>query len=185
MAGSLEGNKIAGAILTAGIIGVGSAVLSGIFYHPHELEEPVYVVAPAEGEATAEAGGDGGGAAEEQPIGPLLAAASVEEGQAAAKKCASCHSFEPSSQNKVGPGLWGVVNRPIASHEGFSYSEALASKSDQVWDYEHLNAFLANPKGYAPGTKMSFAGIKKPEERAAVIAYLRSLADQPAPLPEG
>jgi cytochrome c len=185
MAGSLEGNKIAGAILTAGIIGVGSAVLSGIIYHPHELEEPVYVVAPAEGEATAEAGGDAAAEGEEQPIGPLLAAASVEEGEKAAKKCAACHSFEQGGANKVGPGLWGVVNRPIASHEGFSYSEALSGKSGEVWDYEHLNAFLTNPKSYAPGTKMSFAGIKKPEERAAVIAYLRSLADQPAPLPEG
>jgi cytochrome c len=180
MAGSLEGNKIAAAILTAGIVGVGASVLSGILYHPHELEEPVYVVeaaAPAEGEAPAEGGG------EAQPIGALLAAASAESGEAAAKKCAACHSFEQGGANKVGPNLWGVVNRPIAGHEGFSYSTALAEKSDQVWDYEQLGAFLANPKGYAPGTKMSFAGIKKDEELADVIAYLRSLADEPAPLP--
>ena len=186
MAGSLEGNKIFAAVLTAGIIGVGSGVMSGILYHPHELEEPVYKVeaAATEGEA---AGAGGGGAAEEQPqpIGPLLAAASAENGEKAAKKCASCHSFDQSGANKVGPGLWGVVNRPIASHEGFSYSEALAGKKDQVWDYDHLNAFLTNPKAYAPGTKMSFAGIAKDKDRADVIAYLRSLADQPAPLPEG
>jgi cytochrome c len=184
MAGSLEGNKIAAAILTAGIVGVGSAVLAGILYHPHELEEPVYMVeaaAPTEGEGEAPA--EGGG--EAQPIGPLLAAASVESGEAAAKKCAACHSFEQGGANKVGPNLWGVVNRPIAAHEGFSYSAALAEKSEQVWDYEQLSAFLANPKGYAPGTKMSFAGLKKDEERADVIAYLRSLAEEPAPLPEG
>ncbi len=181
MAGSLEGNKVFAAILTAGIIGVGSGVLSGIFYHPHELEEPVYQVAVPE-----ESGGGGGEApAEPQPIGPLLAAASVESGQSAAKKCASCHSFDQGGANKVGPALWGVVNRPIGSHEGFSYSEALAGKSGEVWDYEHLNQFLLNPKAYAPGTKMAFAGIAKDEERAAVIAYLRSLAEQPAPLPEG
>jgi cytochrome c len=185
MAGSLEGNKVVAAILTAGIVGVGSSVLAGILYHPHQLEEPVYVVeaaAPAEGEGEAPA--EGGGE-EAQPIGPLLAAASAESGEAAANKCAACHSFEQGGANKVGPNLWGVVNRPIASHEGFSYSTALTDKSDQVWDYEHLNAFLANPKGYAPGTKMSFAGLKKDKDRADVIAYLRTLAEEPAPLPEG
>ncbi len=179
MAGSLEGNKIFAAILTAGIIGVGAGVFSNILYHPHELEEPVYRVEAA-------AGGEGGEAeapAEAQPIGVLLAAASVESGEKAAKKCAACHSFEKGGANKVGPGLWGVVNRPIAGHEGFSYSEALTAKNGEVWDYEHLNQFLISPKTYAPGTKMSFAGISKDAERADVIAYLRSLADEPAPLP--
>ena len=179
MAGSLEANKIFAAILTAGIIGAGSALFSGILYHPHELEEPVYVVEAAATE------GEAAGAAEEEakPIGVLLASASVENGEKAAKKCASCHSFDKGGANKVGPNLYGVVNRPIASHEGFSYSEALAGKSSEAWDYEHLNAFLTSPKSYAPGTKMSFAGLSKEGERADVIAYLRSLADEPAPLP--
>jgi cytochrome c len=179
MAGSLEGNKIFAAILTAGIIGVGAGVFSNILYHPHELEEPVYRVEAA-------AGGEGGEAeapAEAQPIGVLLAAASVESGEKAAKKCAACHSFDKGGANKVGPNLYGVVNRPIAGHEGFSYSEALTAKNGEVWDYEHLNQFLISPKTYAPGTKMSFAGISKDAERADVIAYLRSLADEPAPLP--
>lgn len=185
MAGSLEGNKIVAAVLTAGIVAMGSAVVSGLIYRPRTLEEPVYVVeaaAPAGGEAAA--GGEApAAAAEAKPIGELLAAASVEQGQGIAKKCAACHSFEPASPNKVGPGLWNVVNRPIASHEGFSYSEALAGKKDQKWDYESLNGFLTSPKTYAPGTKMSFAGLAKETERADVIAYLRTLADQPAPLP--
>lgn len=181
MAGSLEGNKIFAAVLTAGIIGVGSGVLSGIFYHPSQLEQPVYQVAVPEEPA----GGGEEAPAEPAPIGPLLAAASVESGEKAAKKCASCHNFDPSGENKVGPGLYGVVNRPIASHEGFNYSEALSGKSGETWDYDHLNHFLLNPKAYAPGTKMAFAGISKDSERADVIAYLRSLAEQPAPLPEG
>jgi cytochrome c len=113
------------------------------------------------------------------------AAASVENGEKAAKKCAACHSFDPGGANKVGPGLWDVVNRPIASHEGFAYSPALTEKSADKWDYDHLNNFLTSPKGYAPGTKMSFAGISKEAERADVIAYLRSLAENPAPLPGG
>ena len=182
MAGSLEGNKLVAAILTAGIVGMGSAVFAGILYRPHHLEEPVYVVeaaAPAGGGAEAAAPA----AAESQPIATLLASANADNGAKTAKKCAACHNLDASGANKVGPGLWNVVNRPIASHEGFSYSEALASKKDQTWDYDHLNHFLTSPKTYAPGTKMSFAGISKDSERADVIAYLRTLSDNPAPLP--
>lgn len=179
MAGSLEGNKLVAAVLTAGIVGVGSAVFAGILYHPHELEEPVYRVeaAATEGE------GEAAPAEEAQPIEALLVAASAESGEKAAKKCAACHSFDKGGANKVGPALWGVVNRPIGSHEGFSYSAVLAGKSADPWDYDHLNQFLISPKAYAPGTKMSFAGISKEAERADIIAYLRSLADEPAPLP--
>src|SRR5690606_24320537 len=99
----------------------------------------------------------------------------------------SCHSIEKGGPNKVGPDLWGVVNRPIASHEGFSYSGAMKEFSEDgsvVWDYEHLNHFLESPKGYIPGTAMGFAGLKNIEDRANIIAYLRSQADEPAPLPD-
>lgn len=180
MAGSLEGNKLLAAVLTAGIIGVGSAVAAGILYHPHHLEEPVYRV-----EVAAPAGGEAAPAEEAKPIAELLAAADVAEGTKIAKKCTACHDLTAGNTNKVGPGLWNVVNRPIGSHPGFSYSDAIAGKKDQVWDYDHLNHFLTSPKAYAPGTKMSFAGIAKDQERADVIAYLRSLADSPAPLPGG
>lgn len=180
MAGSLEGNKIFAAILTAGIVAVGSSVLAGLLYHPHHLEEPVYTVA-----AAPTAGGGKAEAAADKPIGELLASAKPDAGAAIAKKCAACHSFDKSSPNKVGPGLWNVVNRPIAAHEGFSYSDALSGKKDQHWDYDHLNAFLTSPKAYAPGTKMTFAGLPKESDRADVIAYLRTLADSPAPLPGG
>ena len=181
MAGSLEGNKLLAAFLTAGIIAVGSAVFAGILYHPHHLEEPVFVI-----EAAAPAGGEAAPAAEEsKPIGELLAAASADNGAKVAKKCAACHDLTSANTNKIGPGLWNVVNRPIGSHPGFSYSDAIAGKKDQAWDYDHLNHFLTSPKSYAPGTKMSFAGISKDGERADVIAYLRSLSDSPAPLPGG
>jgi cytochrome c len=181
MAGSLEGNKIMAAVLTAGIIGMGSAVFAGILYHPHHLEEPVYRVEAA----ATEGDGEAAPVEEAKPIAELLATADVAEGTKIAKKCAACHDLTAANANKVGPGLWNVVNRPIGSHPGFSYSDAIAGKKDQVWDYEHLNSFLTSPKTYAPGTKMSFAGISKDQERADVIAYLRSLADSPAPLPGG
>ena len=94
----------------------------------------------------------------------------------------ACHNFEEGGAAKIGPPLWGVIGRDIASVEGFSYSDALAGK-EGAWDYQNLDAFLSEPRGWAPGTKMAFAGLKKPEERADIILYLRSLSDEPAPLP--
>ncbi len=114
----------------------------------------------------------------------LLAAADPAAGEKAARKCAVCHSFEEGGAAKLGPTLWGVVGRDIAAVDGFAYSDALAAK-EGAWDYEKLGAFLASPKEWAPGTKMAFAGIRKDAELADVIAYLRSLADNPEPLPAG
>ena len=157
-------------------------MFAGILYHPHELEEPVYRVEAA---ATEAGGGEAAPAAGSAADRRAAGLGQRRERREGAKKCAACHSFDKGGANKVGPDLWGVVNRPIASHEGFSYSEALAGKSGDAWDYDHLNEFLTSPKAYAPGTKMSFAGISKDTERADVIAYLRTLADEPAPLPGG
>lgn len=179
MASSLEGTKLMAAILTAGIIASASGNFARILYQPHELEEPVYKIALPDG-----AGGGGAepAAEPEKPIGTLLAAASVENGAAIAKKCGACHSFEKGGANKVGPALWGIVNRPIGKHEGFAYSDAMASHGGN-WDYEALSQFLKSPKGYMAGTKMSFAGLPKETERADIILYMHSLADSPEPLP--
>jgi cytochrome c len=112
----------------------------------------------------------------------LLGHADAAAGEKDAKKCAVCHSFEESGPAKIGPPLWGVVGRDIASVADFSYSAALTGK-EGAWDYQNLDAFLNEPRGWAPGTKMAFAGLKKPEERADIILYLRSLSSAPAPLP--
>ena len=178
MAASLEANKIVGAILTAGIIASASGNLARILYKPEKLEEPVFRVEAAEGEApVAEA------EAPERPFAALLAAADADNGAKLAKKCLACHTAEKGGKDKVGPNLWGIVGRPVAAREGFAYSDALGNLGGE-WTYERLDAFIADPKGFAPGTKMSFAGIKKAEDRADIVAWLRTLADEPPPLPD-
>jgi len=179
MASSLEGNKIVAAVLLAGIITVGSGVVSRMIYRPHGLHQNAYRVAGAEAPAAATPVA----LAAVAPIGERLTAADTGKGAAGAKVCAACHSFDKGGANKVGPGLWEVVDRPIGKHEGFSYSPVIAGKGG-AWDYAALDAFIANPKEWAPGTKMSFAGVADPKKRADIIAYLRSLADKPAPLPQ-
>lgn len=160
-----------------------SLVSEGIFDSPEPAQEGFAIEV-----ADASAGGEGAApaAAEITPIGPLLASADVAKGEKVFKKCAACHTNDASGANKVGPGLWDVVNRVIAGHDGFNYSSSMKEFADggtEVWDDEHLNHFLLAPKKYIPGTAMGFAGLKKDDERADVIAYLHSLSETPVPLP--
>lgn len=198
--------KILGAVLAGAWAIVIAAGLGMMLYHPEEtVEEYAYPVVveeaetvagaetaaetpageetaaetPAGEETAAEAPAEEGGAA---GIATMLASADADDGQKVARKCAACHTFDEGGANRVGPNLWGVVNKDVGSHEGYSYSSAMADLGGE-WTYEKLDAFLADPKGYVSGTKMSFAGIKDPEDRADLIAYLRSLSGDPAPLP--
>ncbi|WP_222182546.1 c-type cytochrome [Geminicoccus harenae] len=174
MASSLESNKLMAGILTAGIIAMGAGVVSRMIYSPEMPEENAYHVAVEETGATAAT------ETAEEPIEVRLASASVEAGEAAAKKCAACHTFDPGNENKIGPGLYDVYGRPGGTHAGFSYSQA-ALEHNAPWDAAELDKFLTSPRTYMPGTKMAFAGISKPDERADVIAYLHSLnPDAPA-----
>jgi cytochrome c len=180
---SFEVNKLLGAFLGTVFVVMSVALISdAIYYAPHPEKEGFAIEAaeePAAGENVAEQ--------EQKPIGPLIAAADPKAGEAVFKKCQACHTAEKGGPNKTGPDLWGIVNRPIASHEGFAYSAGMKEFSQggsQMWDYDHLNGFLTNPKGYVKGTAMTFAGLKKAEDRAAVIAYLRTMSDSPAPLPQ-
>ncbi len=159
-----------------------SIASEGIFHSGDPEKEGFAIVAE---EAGGEAAG-GGEEAKSTPIATLLASADPAAGETVFKKCASCHTSEKGGPNKVGPNLWDVVNRPVASHEGFSYSAGMTTFSEGhkvVWDYDHLSFFLEAPKKHVPGTAMGFAGLKKDDERANLIAYLRTLSDSPAALP--
>jgi cytochrome c2 len=116
----------------------------------------------------------------------LLAAANVEDGAKATRVCRGCHDFAKGGAPKIGPPLWDVVGRPIASIESYKYSGAMSELggAGKIWDYDTLNAYLTRPTDYVPGTKMKFVGVKPEEKRAAVLLFLRSLSDAPAHLPE-
>jgi cytochrome c len=177
---SFEFNKIAGAVLGTALTVFGLSILSETIFHHEAPEKAGFLIEVAEAET---AGGEAGAPAEAKPIGVLLASADAAKGAAGAKACAACHSFEKGGANKTGPGLWDVVERPFASHEGFAYSEALVALKDKKWTYDELNAFILNPKAHVKGTKMTFAGIKNDAKRADIIAYLASLSDAPKPFP--
>ena len=112
----------------------------------------------------------------------MLADADLAKGQRVFKKCAACHTVDDGGKNKIGPNLWNIVNRTVASHEGFSYSDAMAAE-EGAWDFERLNRFLSDPKGTVTGTKMAFKGLSRDGDRADMLAYLRSLSATPAELP--
>lgn len=182
MMDSFELNKLIGALLAVAFVVFSVSIVSDSIFATHAPETPGYAIEAVEQEA------GGAAPAEEGPsIAELLQTADAAAGEAAFRKCQACHTPDEGGANKVGPNLWDIVNRPIASHEGFSYSSAMRDFSEGgsvVWDYEHLSEFLKAPRSYVSGTAMAFAGIKNPEEEANLIAYLRTLSADPAPLPE-
>jgi len=176
---SFELNKIAGAVLLAGIIAMAAGQMAQVLVPEPHGHGAAVIATPAGGGGPAP---EAAPPAAAEPVLPLLAEASVEEGQKVARRCTACHTFEKGGANKVGPALYGVVGADKAHLDSYSYSAALASMPGE-WTYEDLNQFLWKPSAFVPGTKMSFAGLSKVEDRANIIAYLRTLSDDPVPLP--
>ncbi|MCF8466147.1 MAG: cytochrome c family protein [Sneathiella sp.] len=174
-----EFNKIAGAVLAGALFIMVINEVAHIAVHPTFPETNAYAIDTGN-VASSEV------AANDKDVGPslgaLLASADAEKGAKIFKKCGACHTAEEGGSNKIGPNLHGILKRPKGSHEGFSYSSGLTEKGGN-WGYDDLDIFLKKPSDYIKGTKMSFAGIKKAEDRADLIAYLRTLGTSDVPLP--
>ena len=172
-------NKIAGAVLATGLAIIGLNQVSAIVYETEKPEKPGFDVPVVEAE------GPGGPAVDIPPDwGTVLPVADVAAGQAVFAKCQSCH--KPTDENGTGPGLNAIVGRKPATHGGFAYSAAMTDfgSKQPIWDYEHLYEYLKAPAKYVPGTKMTFAGLKKSEDRINIIAYLHTLnSSLPVPAP--
>jgi cytochrome c len=176
---SFELNKILGAILGTCLVLLVTSFSAGAIFAPVMPEKPGFEIAVKE---EAPGGAKEAAPPPSEPIEKLLQTASVEKGEAAAKKCGACHTFEKGGPNRVGPNLYGIVGDDKGVGRGFNFSAAMKAKGGK-WTYDDLNKFIDNPKGFVPGTAMGFAGIQKDSERADVIDYLHTLSDNPVPLP--
>jgi len=177
---SMEVNKAIAAVLVGGILFFLTGLIGDSLVRERLPEKTVLAIAAA---PTAGGGGEAKPAGP-APIAPLLASADPKTGEQFAKRvCIACHTFDKGGKPGVGPNLYGVVAGPHDHEPGFNYSPALQKFKGQPWTFDALNDWLYKPSAYAPGTRMSYAGITNDKQRADVIAYLRSLSDDPAPLP--
>jgi cytochrome c len=180
---SLEANKIAAAVLTAGVTFMMAGLIADFVVHPRSLSEPAIALgrdAPAAAAPVAAAAAP----AAIEPITALLASANLDNGrQLAQRNCGSCHSFNEGGRSGVGPNLWGIVGKNHAAVAGFNYSAANRALADKPWSFEALNEFIAAPNRAMPGTRMGFAGLANTQQRADIIAWLRTQASNPVPLP--
>jgi cytochrome c len=179
--GNLFFNKVAGALLAIFLVVLGLSTLAETLFHKESPETPAYPVdlSALQPEAPVE-----------EEIGPpdfgvLLAGADISAGERVARRCASCHSFEEGGADGTGPHMWGVIGRDVAQVDGFNYSQAMReyAQGGTEWMYQNMYDYLASPRNYVPGTAMSFAGLRDQTDRVNIIAYMRSLSNDPAPLP--
>ena len=170
---SFEWNKIIASVLTAMIVAMVSGILASQLIRPKELAKPVFL--PVAAEAPASAGAAQQAAAGPEPIGPFLAKADPKKGEQIAKVCVTCHTFNKGGQNKIGPNLWGITEENMAAVPGYQFSSAMEAHKGDKWDPDKLNEWLYKPQAYIKGTKMTFVGIPKEQDRADVIEYLETL----------
>jgi cytochrome c len=182
MSDDLTLNKILGACLVTGLVIMGVRIGSDAIYGFKPAAKPGYAIEVAD---TGEAGGAAEAVDTPPDWGTVLPKADVNAGAKTFVKCQACHNNLQGGPNMTGPNLWGVVGRPTASHPGMSYSDAMLAhaKESPNWTYDQLYMFLANPQKWVKGTKMTFAGVKKPQDRIDLIAYLRSQGSTGYPIP--
>jgi cytochrome c len=183
---ALSGNKIFGAGLTTALVIVGLGVVTPKLFEHAPPAKPGDIITVA---AETSSGGEAADVDTPPDWGTVLASADVAAGEAKTSACKACHVFDPSGANNIGPGLYGVLGRKPGSHPGFSYSAGMTAFSGKqpVWDYQHVYEFLKGPAAYIDGTKMTYQGLKSPQDRINVIAYLHSLGSNlpiPAPNPK-
>lgn len=183
MSGDLQVNKILGAVLATGLVIMGVKLGAEAIYHREAPEKPGYAI------EVADTGGEGGAAAavDTPPDwGTVIPTADIAAGEKTFNtKCTSCHNDKQGGPNAIGPNLWGVVDRPVASHPGMDYSDAMKAhaKDVQNWTWDAMYAFLGAPGKVVKGTKMTFVGVKKPQDRIDLIAYLHTQGSTAYPVP--
>ena len=174
-------NKILVSVVLAVILVLGINKITDTIYYVEKPEKSAYqvaVVSTSGDTTTVEPGSD---TSESGNILALFASVSSADGEKVFKKCAACHSISKGGSNKIGPALWGVLGRQAGSVEGYKYSKVMAAH-EKKWSFEEMNGFLTKPKDWIKGTKMAFTGLKKANDRAAVILYMNEQTDSPLPL---
>jgi cytochrome c len=179
---AFELNKIAGAVLSALLVIFGSRTLLDIALKEDKPEKPGWTLpiskpAPSESKSQAKKGFDA------RHVVGLIPNANAEAGKETFRRCQQCHTVEKGGRNLVGPNLWDIVGRKVGEQSGFAYSPALAQHAGN-WTFEELARYLHDPKAAIPGNKMAFPGVKDDAELADLLAYLRTLSDTPAPVPD-
>ena len=177
---SFEVNKIIAAILLVALLVIGIGKISDIAFKVDKPEKSAYKVEIQEDNSAIKSTTEK--IIEKIDISALLALGDISHGEKVFKKCAACHLVNKGGQNKIGPALYGVIGRKVASIEDYKYSKAMAAY-DKNWTFEEMNGYLKKPQTYIKGTKMAFAGLRKEKDRASVILYLNQNSDNPLPLP--
>ncbi len=176
---SFEINKIIAAVLLIALIVIGIGKISDLAFHVDKPEQSAYKIELDENTKVLSTKIQ---EEEKVDIAALLALGNIEHGKKVFKKCAACHLINKGADNKIGPALYGVIGRKVASKQDYKYSKAMASY-DKNWTFEEMNGYLKKPQKYIKGTKMAFAGLRKEKDRASVILYLNQSSDKPLPLP--